>query len=87
MNNDATEKITIEDEPYYVFLHYDNLIQPFSKSRTIKGLEKQLDSLGIKYGNLKEQFEECSNFYVGRTEDDIDVYVSEILDWIETDDL
>lgn len=87
MNNNATEKIIIEDNPYYVFLHYDNLIQPLSKCRTIKGLENKLDSLGIKYGNLKEQFKECSNLYVGRTEDNIDVYVSEILDWTETDDL
>lgn len=87
MNNDVIEKITIEDSPYYVFLHYDNLIQPLAKCRTIKGLENKLDSLDIKYGNLKEQFEECSNFYVGRTEDDIDVYVSEILEWIKTDDL
>lgn len=87
MNNDVIGKITIEDSPYYVFLHYDNLIQPIAKCRTIKGLENKLDSLGVKYGNLKEQFEEISNFYVGRTEDNIDVYVSEILDWITTDDL
>lgn len=74
---------------YYIFLQWDKMLMPICRVNTFEGLRIQLEKLGCEMpANIEERFNECSNQYIGKSDNDEDIYVCEILDeWEYVDDL